>query len=243
MSELVNNVDNEPSLTPPSPQRVAARALVLAAIVYRGFLEENPDKIEAETLRKELLDWLNGLDILAELEVNEKRLLNTLCGSLQPRQQVQAEWRCEGVAVLAWALQRFMLPAYDEQVDPKVVNDSLGFLTDEAKNLIASPSLREPEELRRYAEVAFSLHWRLRDFALRPKHIDFEKLAKEAWFGPLEISGLRLIEGDLAIRNTPIAATAEHQFQECLGTTQERRQAAQWLIGDHEIYSEVSLDT
>ena len=86
------------------------------------------------------------------------------------RAKVDATWRLEGLGVLAWALGRFELPPYDQLVVPKDLIHSLGFPDVEpARELVASPSLRPPAELEALRKQTLGLHWRLRNYTLRPQ--------------------------------------------------------------------------
>jgi hypothetical protein len=45
---------------------------------------------------------------------------------------------------------------------------------------------RATEELRTYATQILALHWRLRDFTLRPQPMKFREFGRTAWFGPFD---------------------------------------------------------
>jgi hypothetical protein len=62
-------------------------------------------------------------------------------------------------------------------------------------------------------------------------------------FGPLLIAGLPLLDRDLAIRGSPIADADPTDVREVESIVMERRVAAGWLRGEHELLSEVPLDT
>jgi hypothetical protein len=230
MKEMV-----EETRVPPTPLRVAQRALVLAGVTCRGFIERDT---ESEPLRQRVMAWLNALGLVHELEPDEASLLNTPVGLLTPQQSIDAGWRCEGLVVLAWALGSHELPAQDESVHPKEVADSLGFL-DAAPSALAAPALRPPSELQRCSDLFFALHWRLREFSLSRRPIDFASLVRAARFGPLVIERLRLVEGDLAIGDLPVSAAPEAEFSRCLSIALERHQAVNWLRGYAATYSQV----
>ena len=73
--------------------------------------------------------------------------------------------------------------------------------------------------------------------------MDFAEFAKTAWFGPLPVGGLRLVAGDLEVRGLPVWEAPEEDWREVLSIARERQQAANWLMGQEEIYSEVTCDT
>src|SRR5437899_1154786 len=98
-------VSQEDDLIPPSADRVAARALVLAAVSRRGLIEneKDADELQAELVRKRIVNWLEKIEVSNELESIETALLATPVGELDRRATIDATWRSEGLAVLAWA--------------------------------------------------------------------------------------------------------------------------------------------
>lgn len=234
---------SDDDLSPPSSDRVAKRALVMSAVIHRAFMEPRSEEPEVQTECQNIITWLKHLNIQDELEVEEREILNTPPGKLSDRQVINSTWRSEGLAVLAWALNCFDLPAYDEMVDPQAVVNRLYFLDEGAEELLISPNLRASNELEQYAERMFALHWRLQEFRLNPKKMNFRQFAEEAWFGPLDVSGLRFINNDLAIGHSELSIATSQDIQKCVSITIERHQAANWLIGYDEIYSEVDTST
>ena len=228
---------------PPTPTRVYARALVLAAVVARGFLEQDAGNPDAEQLRLRVRSWLTFVGASTEVEPKEQALLQAPLGTVPPQQAGEASWRCEGLAVLAWALGQFELPPYDQSVEPKSAADAVSYLQDEAKLGFQTASLRSSEEIAQAAAQAFAIHWRLRDFTLNPKALDFEQFARDAWFGPLDVGRARFVDGDLAIGELSISEADEEDVEMCAEIIMERHQALNWLMGQNVLYSEVTADT
>ena len=228
---------------PPTADRVARRALVLAAVACRSAIEGDATNPRAEAFRREVLDWLRDAGAEEEAEPDELALLRAPLGSLDERQVIDASWRGEGLGVLAWALGRYELPSYQHTVTPPEVADRLGFMTPDAALLVQHATLRDAEELEALASRLLAVHWRLRDFSLRPVHMDFASFAPTAWFGPLDVTGLEFAGGDLAIDGRPLMDVGEARWRECMSIVRERQQAANWLCGQQTLYSEVSCDT
>ena len=153
MAENEEELDDE--WTPPTPQRVYARALVLSAVVARGFLEQDAGNREAEALRLRIGSWLTYIGASTEAEPQEHALLQAPLGTLLPQQAGQASWHSEGLAVLAWGLGLYDLPRYDQFVDPKAVADAVGYLRDDAKAALASAALRQTAEINQCAAQMF----------------------------------------------------------------------------------------
>jgi tetratricopeptide (TPR) repeat protein len=173
----------------PSAQRVAARALVLAAIVYRESLEWDPD---AEPYRRKLLDWIDALDLGAELERGERSFLHTPIGHAARQIVINALWRSEGLGVLAWALHRLeAVPRYDELMNVGPVVASLGFTekhlsdgdTAAVQEVLQSAGLRPLSQIRQFSSHITIVNWRLRQFR-------FDR-ASAAYVGTFDVRGDR----------------------------------------------------
>ena len=201
-------VDEEiPELNPPSPERVAERALVLSAVVCRSGIECDAGKADAEKFRQAVVDWVKNLHLDAEAEAAEMEMLQTPLGKLDKKLVLDASWRTEGLAVLAWGLGRYGLPRYDKQAIGFAAADVLGFMQPRERTVLRAPELRSRAQIAALADQLFTLHWRLRQFSLDHKAIDFEEVARTAWFGPLKLEGLSLNEKDLEIYGFPISVT------------------------------------
>jgi hypothetical protein len=229
---------------PPTPERVACRALALAAVAARALLEQDdPSESWVAEFHRDTLAWVEAVGIGDELEPDEWEVLQRPPGALDRRAQIDATWRLEGLAVLAWALGRFELPAYDQLVHPQALVRSLGFPdADASRRLLAHPSLRPPAELEALSKQLLALHWRLRDYTLRPQAMDFRAFARDCWFGPLDISPFRLIDDDLALGGYAISDAPEDVFRSALSAAMERHKAINWLAGGG-LYSQTDTST
>jgi hypothetical protein len=243
--------DDEPD--PPTAERVARRALALAAVTARAVLEEDAHAPDAAERHRELLEWVREIGIEDELEgpspwrperPHERSILASPPGAMDEQARVDSMWRGEGLAVLAWALGVFDLPGHDEPVDTLALRDALGHLEAwKARALLENPVLRPREEIGALRDRLFALHWRLRSQTLRPERMDFAEFARTCWFGPLDIGGLPLADGDLAIRGVPIGRAEPGLVAAVNSAAQERHQAANWLYEGPERYSEASVST
>jgi hypothetical protein len=230
---------------PPSAERVVRRALALVAVTGRAILEQ--DDANAEHVQQtyaDLLAWVKDIGIDDEFEAHEREVVNRPLGQLDHRQQTNATWRLEGLVVLAWALKRFEIPPHDELVQLNPLWRSLGILDAQAaRALLAKPELRSREELGTLRNRLFALHWRLRNYYASPKAMDFAEFAKTCWFGPLDITGLPLIDGDLAIKGQRIDRADPDASGAAHSTAQERHLAVNWLWEGPERYSEACVAT
>ncbi len=144
---------------------------------------------------------------------------------------------------MAWALRRHELPEYDQLVTPEALISSLGFADVEmASTLLDHPTLHSPIELEALRKQLLGLHWRLRDYTLRPQAMDFRAFARDCWFGPLDITPFRLVGSDLALGDYAISDAPEEVFQSALSAATERHQAINWLTSGG-IYSQTDTST
>ena len=232
----------DPPPNPPTAQRVASRTVALAAVAGRGLLEA-ADAPRDDALRQRLIQWIETVGVREELEPDEEKILQQPVGVPSQQEIVNATWRLEGLAVLAWSLGRFELPEHDQMIDPGVLMPAVGFLDAAgAKGLLADPHLRAQDEINATAQKILTIHWRLREYRLTPKPINFPKVAKDAWF-PLNLAGVRLIDSDLALGEFAIAKAPPELYHTAASIAQERHQAINWLCGDNDVYSETDTST
>jgi hypothetical protein len=215
----------------------------LAAVVARANQEGHRAETQLrEAGRDQRLSWLKAQGVAAELEPPERALLKKPFGSVDEKITATAAWRGEGLAVLAWALKRFTLPAYDVAVfPPDPVLESIGFGNQAvARELLDSGALRPSPELDRFASHATVVSWRLRQFTIQPGPMDLVAFLrafgsfKEAW-----LDDLRIVDGDLAIGTHSIFRASAEEVQRCRCIAVERQIAAYWLQGDDPVYSKV----
>ncbi len=243
---LLKRLGFEKGPVPPVPQRVARRALVLAAVVARAEIDQPASRDQdPESIRMGLRNLVSKIGIQREFENRELTLLNTPVGRVNAELAIAAAWRAEGLAVLAWALNWFRLPAYDQPLSRSEIAASAGLRNREQCNqLLKSPTLRSPVEIDQIAARATVVTWRLRTFRMSPIPWDFVgHLRRQPAFQEHWITGLELIDNDLAIDGRPIYDAAEEAVARVERIAIERQIAAYWLQGDHVRYSQVDPST
>lgn len=234
---------NDFALNPPDAARVAARAIALSAVTCRAFIESDAHKPGAEELRLKIIAWIEVIGVAAEMELAETALLSTPLGSLEAKRALDATWQSEGMVVLAWALRHAKLPPVHIQCEPSEVANAMGFLEDAAATALYNPSLRDSAEIEKWADIYLTLHWRLRQFSLRPQPIDFVEYVSKCNWGPLRLDTLEIFDRDLAINGVRIDKIDYAIFRQSLSIVQERHRAFNWLLGFETVYSQVTADT
>jgi hypothetical protein len=233
----------DPEPVPPTVGRIVARAIALSAVICRAYIESDAGNPKAEAFRSEVLEWTRVQGALDELEPTERGLLEQPLGRADQNSRVSLSWYSEGLAILAWYLGRMDVPVYDEPVTPSAVATQVLFMEPTARVSLIQSHLRSDDEFKVQHDRHFAIHWRLREYSRTRQRMNFSELARTAWFGPLNISGTRLLDDDLAIGDAPISRVSESAYQLCLGIAQERHRAVNWLAGYDPVYSEVAVDT
>jgi hypothetical protein len=230
-------------VTPPSAGRIAARALVLAAVCCRALIEKDAGNPGAEQLQKNVIEWLGRVGAAVEAEPSELDLLSTPLGGLDNRRQIDASWCSEGMVVLAWVLGHASLPAFYAECEPGDVANAMGFLGERETTPLQRPQMRDANEITRWEETYLTLHWRLRQYSVEPVPMDFAAYVSSCSWGPLRLDELQLCEGDLAIEEVRLDRIGYLEFRRTLSIVQERHRAFNWLIGWDRLYSQVTTDT
>lgn len=222
----------------PSSEQVARRAFALAAVVYRSGIEQNAGNAEAEAFREQILQWLDTAGVTPALEPQELKLLQAPLGTLTETQAMDAGWRAEGLGVLAWALDRWELDPNYAPSDALAIAGALGFMEPEGLELLKSPKLRPISEQEELARRSYLVHMRLRQaYEGASSTTSFAKLATDL---RVDEASLGLIEDDLTINGIRLTAVPEEILRIVISTVVEQHRAANWLLGDNPLYSEVS---
>jgi len=235
--------DDDWDSDPPTPLRVARRALVLAAVVMRAHLESEDRFAEPEAQRQAILGWLREYGLLEEIEDDERALLEAPLTAPSERRIIEASWRAEGMVVLAWALGKAIIPQHDTLCEPAAVADALGFLSDERPDILDSPHLVDSEMLQWLQDRLLGIHWRLHDYRLSPRPMNYREFSQDCWFGSFDINGVTLARDDLAIDGQPIHQAPDHAVGRAESIAMERHQAINWLLGWDPVYSDVDTST
>ncbi len=231
-------------LQPPSAQRVARRAMVLAAVACRSFSDDDPKNSEAQDLWQRLQDWIGSIDVVSELEPHEITVIDKPLGTLSNKEKIDGTWRVEGLAILAWALKLLPFPAFDRQVDPYEVTDAVALLNPEAADIIDSAELRPKHELTSCRELLYAIHCRLRQFRRERLSRNIEDWIECEWLRTLGIDSPLAANGDFAVNGIPHSENSEALWRSCESFISERHRAAIWLIGEYgPSYSEFPVDT
>jgi hypothetical protein len=244
MAELPMGCGEEARIVRPTARRVAERGMVLAAVSARARLGQELSEEEKRDVRR-FLGWVHRLGLADEMEQSERDYISAPVGEPDLQMNINGSWRIEGAAVLAWALGLADLPDYDELAVPRKVCEAFGWTEDGAGKVLVDAKLRSVEELARFNFQILTLHWRLHDYQISPKPLDYGALSRKTdyFFSTFDYGYVRMAEGDLEIDGVPIAAADGNSLQRVSSCTRERHIASNWLMGWHEIYSAVSTDT
>jgi hypothetical protein len=168
------------------------------------------------------------------LDAAEIRFINSPFGSLTVAERCEASWLIEGMAVLAWALEKAELPSFWQRVDAAHISDKLGMFRPGVKDGLARAALRDSEEIGTAALSYAALHWRLAKHNENPGKVDFEEHLKHPDTGVALAHDFELLEGDIVIDGAPLERITRQRFLEIWCIVRERIKAFRWLLGfDH----------
>jgi hypothetical protein len=236
--------ESEGTPSPPDPQRVARRALVLSAIVCRCNADHDPSNPGAIELWHRLKVWVESQDVASEMEPLERDMICAPLASLDNKMRTRATWQAEGLAILGWALGRFPFPQYGQKVDPYELTDSLMFLDDEAGVVIQGAQLRPRPELDACRQLFYAIHCRLREFQRRRTARNIANWIEAAWLETLGVVSPLGPTSDLRVGELEIADAEEEIVNQYEWAVYERHRAAIWLVGEEgPLYSQVPVDT
>ncbi|MCA9575389.1 MAG: DUF4272 domain-containing protein [Myxococcales bacterium] len=236
-----DDVERDP--VPPTPERVARRALVMAATTARA-LSEAEEEDDLPGLRGDLWKWVEDCGLTDECEPREAAFLQ-LDGRPKDQDMLNACWRVEGLAVLMWALGHVELPRYDTLVTPRELWKVANIFgpPENAGEFVASATLRSSVELDALNAHLLAFHWRMVDFRLRPVAMDFVAFSKNCWFGSFPVDDFEIIDADLALGGKRVDVASQDARDTASSTAQERHLASNWLRGDSDVYSETDVST
>lgn len=233
--------DEEPN--PPSPERVARRALVMAAVTARA-LSENHEEDDLPGLRRDVWKWVEDCGVVDECEPHEVAYLR--CPERpEDRATLDACWRVEGLGILLWALGHTDLQPNDTLVTPTVLWKAAGLFgsAEAGAAFIANATLRSADELDALNTHLLAFHWRMVDFRLRRASMDFIAFSQKCWFGSFSLDGFEIVDGDLALAGKRIDRASPQSVQAAGSTAMERHLASNWLKGYSDVYSETDVST
>jgi Domain of unknown function (DUF4272) len=228
---------------PPTPVMVARKALILSAVVCRSHLESYKDEEYRRQTAEFIHEWFDELDLWPHLEPDEERIIRAGFGQMHPHDRARGTWYVEGLAILAWALNRGAFPPHDQKVDPIAVTDGLGFLDPDAGKLLNAPSLRDREDLMAAREWFYGVHCTLRIF-LRGDGASREAEWITSYTDRIGLAQNEILEdGWLLFRGSRFEVAPRDQLEDWESVVCERHRATMWLEGSDEPYTEISVDT
>jgi hypothetical protein len=244
---------------PPPLPRIAARALVFCALAQRVEIEPPAGTpLDAQTLEgmNELLelsmDWLREHGFDRELTGRERAVLQQPVGTLDDSLRETFAQSGEAAAVIAWALRRAPLPAFDADADAATVAEALGWLDEAGAQLGSTARLRNREEVGAYLDAASAVHWRLRQAATptstpgadeAPAGISMARWHPDRYAWPEDVTPLALApDDDLALGGCPIGQASAPALLAAWQRMQARHRATLWLLGQQRDYDAVEFN-
>jgi hypothetical protein len=220
--------DEQPALELRSRDRVAHRALAATTLAWRAFLErETPVGAAADVAVANA--WLEKHGAFEAMTEAERALARAPFGGWSEKQIMNCGWCVEAAIVLAWSLRLAELPAHDIQASPAELQRSLGLFAASPAALTAE--LRPASEIDDMAARLFAIVSRFRVLAASKGPLDFPAFAQKICVGGLDLRGIAVAGGDLALAGAPISTASEQVVATAQSIAVERFRAVDWLQG------------
>jgi hypothetical protein len=222
----------------PSPQVVAAKAQVLAALALRATLEADPGQPRALELCAGSARWLRNVEAWAlAVEPAEEEVLSAPLGALSRGERLDCQWASEELGVLAWGLDLGERPPEWEPVNASPLLRAVRFMQPDGAALRDQVHLREREELGAYLARLSVVRWASHEARLasagRADPPALEALLR-VLRARLDRAGVALREADLAAGRAEVArlgAAGLSGESPIPGLLVVRQSAAEWLAG------------
>jgi hypothetical protein len=226
---------------------VAMRLIGLTAAVRRSMLELDPSG-DAEGDRFDLAAWLREERLTPHLTADERKMVETRLGGLDPDEAGDAGWRIEAVAVLAWAAGLIdERPRYDLPAPPAELLALVPEPWDKAQPFRQAIELRPEDEIAWAREEAELWRWR--------GEVETEEGAGGA--SPAEIRQLirqvaadsartglfeKPVGNDFPVAKRPYRDLGSDERELLTDLASERLRALNWLCGFGEDWDDTPLD-
>ena len=135
------------------------------------------------------------------------------------------------------------MPRVYEICEPSEIANAIGFLQPREETALFAPHVREAAEIEGCADTYLTLHWRLRQWSLKPGRMDFVSYVSAFKWANMRLDELEVIDDELAINGVRIDKLDQRKYRETVSITRERRIALDWLLGFERLYSSVTTDT
>jgi hypothetical protein len=234
-----------------SDHQAHLRLQCLRMMSLRGTLEQMLADVPASNkeLRAKVVEalsaqWAQAQDpaLTKQCSAVERSALGSKLGGWKPQQIVDASWRIESAAVIAWALgYSAQLPDYDQQATPKEVFAHLG----------DKPRLRSAAAISGARDTAELWHWRARTTQLQrsgrnpplPPGYTLPRIIAET----AELAQKRGLfhskGGDFPAFGKPYRDLNDEELSLATSIAMERQRALNWLCGYSDDWDHVPTDT
>ncbi len=233
-----------------APEEVAARCIVLAALIRRLSIESlasdrNDDGLSGEAY--DLRVWLQTENLWDRLGATEVALLDRPLGRLDDDEMASVAWQAEGLAALGWGLGLAELPPLGDLSQVEPVLELVPSPWDATAAWIGNAGLRPEPVVAHERDRAELFEWRAsieapRRIATGPERTEYDEAIADV---ASEVGGTGLAvvaNGDLLIADIPLASLQDDMLERLRALAEERLRALNWLCGFGDSWDRVPLD-
>lgn len=242
---------------------VADRLVALAAVARRAFFEsglpdvewdedeDDPEDLpdDAETERYDLAAWLRDEGVDRALTADERAIIETPVGGLDPDAAARASWAAEALVALGWGAGLLPdLPPFDRPADARAALAALPEPWDKTAPLRASIRLRSDEDAAAGRELAELWFWRagvegVRRSASPADARELRAVIRETADEAVAAGLLdTLVHGDFPAQGKPVSALPDAALDELAALSAARLRALNWLCGFGDDWESVPLE-
>ncbi len=250
-----------------SVQSAGERLYCLAAIVMRGQFEmvigssasttttaEASDVLvgEHKKLIQNVNSWLKTEGLWDTLSTKEQALLSKPPGTWDERDELDASWRTEAAAVIAWSLGMVdTVPAYDQSFSDADLLKATGGMLKPVRRKIMAMKLRPADEIAKARDVVELWLWRARTTMLKkdpqqykpPKGLSFDRIVRITAAKAHGDGLFKAIDGDFPACGKAYRDLDDEQWSLMRSIASERLWGLNWMCGYESDWDEVPLGT
>ncbi len=155
----MNNPDDAYETPARDRDQIFERLLCLAALRHRTYAELAPERVSVDFLEDFTstgIEWLREAGAEGALSPEERVLCEKKPRTWTQQEKVDASWRVEAEAVMAWALGLVSLPAWEQKLDQDLMEEAVSVDTP-ASEIFERVKPRSRAELVELHEQAS--HW------------------------------------------------------------------------------------
>jgi hypothetical protein len=232
------------------PEEVAARCIVLAALIRRLSIESLASDRNTDGLSGEAFDlhaWLQTENLWDSLGVAEVAFLDRPVGHLNDDEMASVAWQAEGLGSLGWGLGLAELLRLGDLSQVEAILRLVPSPWDATAPWIAKAALRPEPDIARERDRAELVEWRVsvetpRRLATGQERTEYDDAIADVTSEAAAAGFAATESGDVLLAGSPIVSLHDESLEMLAALAEERLRALNWLCGFGDSWDRVPLD-